>query len=168
MYSPRKIHLGGSILANKTFFVCGPKFTGLFSCNVGGIAVNRISFRFWVSGAIPEILAIKVENCQKSRWILDVCSPSQILGGQHSENYTNVMTPASRHVVRKLFCGDIPTSLEVVVANTLNFKPNFIFSRLNFFAGTLIPIWVRAIKTWSISSAYKTLRGQHPLRASTP
>jgi len=36
---------------------------------------------------------------QKSRWILDVFSPSQILGGRLSKNYTHAMTPASRHVV---------------------------------------------------------------------
>jgi len=79
--------------------------------------------------------------------------------GRPSESYTNVMTPASRHVVWKMCCGDTPTSREVIVANTLNFKPNFKFSRLKFFGGTLIPICVCAIKTWSISSAYKTLRG---------
>jgi len=81
MYSlPRKIHLGGSILANKFFFVCGPKFTGFFPWNAVGIAVDQISFRFWTSGVVSEIFAIKVESCQKSRWILDVFSPSQILG----------------------------------------------------------------------------------------
>ena len=68
---------------------------------------------------------------------------------------------ASRHVVWKMFCRNTPTSPEVIVANTLNFKPNFKFSRLIFFlGGTLIPIWVFAIKTWSISSAYKTLKGR--------
>jgi len=39
------------------------------------------------------------------------------------------MTPASRHVVWKMLCQDIPASPEVIVANTLNFKPNFKFSR---------------------------------------
>ena len=68
IYSSQKIHFGGSILASKTFFsVCGPKFTGLFSWNAGGIGVDHISFRFWISGVIPEIFAIKVESCQKSR-----------------------------------------------------------------------------------------------------
>jgi len=31
--------------------------------------------------------------------------------------------------------GDTPTSPEVTVANTLNFQPNFKFSRLKFFGG---------------------------------
>jgi len=39
---------------------------------------------------------------------------------------------ASWHVVWKMFCGDTPTSSGVMVANTLNFKPNFKFSRLKF------------------------------------
>ena len=59
-------------------------------------------------------------------------SPSQILGGRPSKSYTNVMTPASWHVVWKMFCGDTPTGPEVIMANTLNFKPNFKFSRLKF------------------------------------
>jgi len=79
--------------------------------------------------------------------------------------------------VWKMFCEDTPTSPDVIVANTLNFTPNFKFSRLIFlkpnfkfsrsevFLGTPIPIWVCPIKTWSISSACKTMRGQHPLRA---
>ena len=32
-----------------------------------------------------------------------------------------------------MVCGDTPTSPEIIVANTLNFKPNFKFSRLKFF-----------------------------------
>ena len=45
------------------------------------------------------------------------------------------MMPFSRHVVWKMFCGDTPASPEVIVANTLNFKPNFKFSRLKFSRG---------------------------------
>jgi len=60
---------------------------------------------------------------------------SQILGGRPFKSYTHVMIPVSRHVVWKMFCGDTPTSPEVIVANTLNFKTNFKFSRLKFFWG---------------------------------
>jgi len=70
--------------------VCGPKFTGLFSWNAGGIAVDHISFRLWISGVVLEIFAMKVESCQKSRWISDVFSLSQILGGRPSKRYTHV------------------------------------------------------------------------------
>ena len=54
---------------------------------------------------------------------------------------------------------------EVIVAITLNFKPNFKFSRLNFFGGTPVPLQVCAIKAWSISSACKIFGAQHPLWA---
>ena len=91
--------------------------------------------------------------------------PSQILGGRPSKSYTNVMTPASWHVVWKMFCGDTPTSPEVMVANTLNFKPNFKFSRLKFFWGTPVPLRVCAIKAWAISSVCINFRAQHPLGA---
>jgi len=89
-------------------------------------------------------------------------SPSQILGGRPSKSYTNVMTPALRHLVWKMFCGDTPTSPEVIVANTLTFKPNFKFSRLNFFGGTPVLAGV-CVRPWSISSACKNFRAQHPL-----
>ena len=81
--------------------------------------------------------------------------------GRASKSYTNVMTPASWHVVWKMFCGDTHTCPEVIVANTLNFKPNFKFSQLEFFEGTPVPLRVCAIKAWSISSACKNFRAQH-------
>ena len=40
------------------------------------------------------------------------------------------------------FREDTPTSPEVIEAHTLNFKPNFKFSQLNFFAGTPVPACV--------------------------
>ena len=58
--------------------------------------------------------------------------PSQILGGGPSENCTHVITLASRHVGWKSIHEDIPTSPEVIGVHTLNFKPNFKFSRLPF------------------------------------
>jgi len=41
--------------------VSGPRFTGRFSSNAGGIAIVCIVFRFWISWAVPEIFAIKSE-----------------------------------------------------------------------------------------------------------
>jgi len=63
------------------------------------------------------------------------------------------------------FGEDIPTSPEVIVANTLNYKPNFKLSRLKFFGGTPVPLRVCAIKAWAISSACINFRAQHPLGA---
>jgi len=63
--------------------------------------------------------------------------PSQILGGRPSKSYAHVMTIVPWHVVWKMFCGDTPINPEVVVAKTLNFKPNFKFSGLKFFGGPL-------------------------------
>ena len=57
------------------------------------------------------------------------------LGGRPSKRDTHVMTPVPRHVVRKMFCEDTPTSHEVIVDKTLNFKANFKFSQLTFFGG---------------------------------
>jgi len=92
-------------------------------------------FRFAICRCVPEIFAIKVESCQKKLRILDVFSPSQILGCGPSKSYTHFITPASRDVAWKNFCEDTPSSLEVIGAHTLNFRPNFKFSRLNFLGG---------------------------------
>ena len=88
---------------------------------------------------VPGIFAIKVESCQNSRRNFDVYLALPNFRGRPSKSYTHVMTPAYRHVVWKMFCGDTPTSPEVIVANTLNYKPNFKFSR--FFS--ILDIWSR-------------------------
>jgi len=64
---------------------------------------------------------------------MDAFRPSQFFGDGPSRNCTRVITPASRHVARKKFREDTPTSPEVIKAHTLNFKPNFKFLRLIFF-----------------------------------
>jgi len=51
--------------------------------------------------------------------------------------------------------------LEKIMANTLNFMPNFKFSRLTVFGGSSVPIWVCASNPWSICSACKNLKGHH-------
>jgi len=81
---------------------------------VGGVVVYQILFGFLNCGSVPEILAIKVESCQKSRKILDDFLPSQILGGSPSKNCTKVITPGSQHVVWIKICGDIPISSELI------------------------------------------------------
>jgi len=136
-----------------------------FFSYAGGIAVDHISFRFWISGVIRRYLRSKSKVVKNGAEFWTFFSPSQILGGRFSKSYTNVMTPASWHVVWKMFCGDTPTSPKVIVANTLNFKPNFEFSGLKFFGGTPVPFRVCAIKAWSISGAYKIFRAQYPLWA---
>ena len=75
----------------------------------------------------------KVVRNREKFWT--VFLPSQILGGRRSKNCTHVITPGSRHVVWIKICDDIPISPEVIDVHTLNFKPNFKFSRLKFFGG---------------------------------
>ena len=130
---------------------------------MGGVVVDQLLFWFSVCGSVPEIFAIKVEICQKLLKTLDGFLPSQILGGRPSKNCTQVITPGSRHVVWIKTCDDIPISSELIDVYTLNFKPNFTFSRL-FFGGPH-PIGVCARQPWSISSVCKNFRAQPPLRA---
>ena len=53
-------------------------------------------------------------------------------GGKPFKNRTQVITNCSRHVVWIEICDDIPISSELIDVHTLNFKPNFKFSRLIF------------------------------------
>ena len=92
-------------------------------------------------------------------------SPSQILGGLPSKSYTHFITPTLRHIEWKKFCEDTPISPEVLFAHTLHFKPDFKFSRLQFFRSTSVPLGMCASKPSSISSACKNFRAQHPLGA---
>jgi len=55
--------------------VSGPKFTGLFSSNAGGIAIVCNVGRFWISSAVPEIFAVKVGSGPKLTEILHVFGP---------------------------------------------------------------------------------------------
>jgi len=102
---------------------------------VGVVVVDQLLFQFSICGSVPEIFAIKVESCHKPRKILDGYLPSQILGGRPSKYCTQVITPGSRHVVWIKICDDIPIRSELMDVYTLNFKPNFKFSRLKFFGG---------------------------------
>ena len=106
--SRKKSPLECTCIRGNNFFVYGPKFTGFFSSNVGGVVVDQLLFRFSACGSVSEIFAIKVESCQKSRKFLDGFLPSQMLGGRPTKNCTQVITPDSRHVVWIKICDDIP------------------------------------------------------------
>jgi len=122
-------------MSSKTFLFVDQSSPNFFSPNVEGVVVDKILLRFARYRSVPEIFAIQVESCQKSRRILDVFSLSQILGGLPSKSYTHFITPTSRYVAWKRFGENTPISPEVLGAHTLNFKPNFKFSRLKFFGG---------------------------------
>jgi len=115
------------------FFVCGPKFTDFFRTTWEGLQlINYFSdFRFVDRFRRYSRSKLKVVRNRAKFWT--VFLPSQILGGRPAKNCTHVITSGSRHVVCIKICNDIPISLEVIDVHTLNFKPNFKLSRLNFF-----------------------------------
>jgi len=65
----------------------------------------------------------------------------------------------------KKFSENISTILEVMDSSTLNFNPNFKFSRFFFWGGDPVPLRVSASKPWPISTVCKNFGAQHPLRA---
>jgi len=95
---PEKCPLGWVNMHLYNFFECRPKFTGFLLTNLEGAVVHHLLFRFLMCPPVPEIFAIKVESCQKSRRNLDVFWRAQILGGEPSRNCTHVINPTSRHV----------------------------------------------------------------------
>jgi len=134
---PRKIHLGDSILANKTFLFVDQSSPVFFP----GTREESLSIIFLSDFGYLE--SFRRYSRSKSKAVKNRDEfwtffwPSQILGGRPSKSYTHVMTHVPWHVVRKMLCGDTPTNPEVIVANTLNFKPNFKFSRLKLGGGPL-------------------------------
>jgi len=66
---------------------------------------------------------MKVESCQKLHQNLDVFGPP-ILEGGPSKKCTDVMTPLAARGLEKFLEGTL-TSHDVIVAHTLNFRPNF-------------------------------------------
>ena len=71
--------------ARQYFFVCGPKFTNIFSLNVEGVVVDELLYQFSICGSVSEIH-------DQSRKLSEIApdferfSPSQILGGMPSKN----------------------------------------------------------------------------------
>ena len=102
---------------------------------MGGVVVDQLLFRFSICGSVLEIFAIKVESCQKSWKNLDGFLAFPNFRGRPSKNCTQVITPGSRNVVWIKVCDGIPISSELIDVYTLNFKPNFKFSRLKNFGG---------------------------------
>jgi len=109
--------------------------------------VDQLLFRFSICGYVPEIFAIKVESCKKSRKNFDVFLTLPNFRGQAFHKLYPGYNPgvAARRVDKKN-CDNIPISSELIDVYTLNFKPNFTFSRLNNFWGTPVPVGVCANK----------------------
>ena len=102
---------------------------------MGGVVVDKLLFRFSICGSVPEIFAIKVESCQKSSRILDVFfGPRKFLGRYFQKLYTHYHPCLAARRLEKIR-EDTHTSPEVIEAHTLNFKPDFKFSRLQIFSG---------------------------------
>ena len=115
------------------FFICGPKFTKFLLSNLGGVVVDQLLFRFSSCPPVSEIFTIKVESCHKSRRNLDVSLILPNFRGRAFQKLYARYHPclATRRLEKSH--EDIPTSPEVIGVHTLNFKPNFKFSRLEFF-----------------------------------
>ena len=121
------------------FFVSGPKFTRFILSNLGGVVIDQLLFRFSMCPPISEIFAIKVGSCQKSRRNIDVfLALPNFTGRAFQKLYARYHPCLPTRRLEKSH-EDIPTSAEVIGVHTLNFKPNFKFSRLKFLMGPRSP-----------------------------
>jgi len=73
--------------------VSGPKFTGHFSLNAGGIAIVCNVFRFWIFWAVPEIFAIKFWSCPK---LTEIAPPPFFWGGKRPPSFWSVIIKFSQ------------------------------------------------------------------------
>jgi len=60
--------------------VTGPNFTRFVSPNAGGIVVDGIKIRFWISSSVSEIFAAELQSRPKSGQILHVFRPRNFFG----------------------------------------------------------------------------------------
>ena len=87
----RKSRFGWVQTHTPNFLDSGPKFTGLVSSNVGGIGLDQVAFRFWISWVVAQIFAIKVGSCVKSCQILHVFGPPNFLGERPPNFWTCII-----------------------------------------------------------------------------
>jgi len=108
---------------------------------VGGVVVDKLLFRFAICGVDAfrrySRLKSKVVRNRAKFWTLSLLN---CWGRAFQKLYPIYHFCLVARGLKK-FHEDTPTSPEIIERKTLNFRPNFKFSRLNF------------------------LRGQHPLRA---
>jgi len=81
-----------------------------FSPNVEEVVVDQGVFRFELCRSIPEIFAIKVESCQKSRRILDVFFALPNYRGQAFQKLYPFYHPCLAARAWKSFVGIFPLS----------------------------------------------------------
>jgi len=150
----KNIHLGGLICTSITFSYVEQSSPGFF-CQRGRVVVVQLRVKFLTCRPVPRIFAPKL-----GRFL----ALPNFRGNSFQKLYARYHPCIAIRRLEK-FHEDIPSSPEVIGVHMLNFKPNFKFSRLEFFGGTPVPLRVCAIKVWSISSACKIFGAQHPLWA---
>ena len=141
------------------FFVCGPKFTRFPLSNLGGLVVDQLYFSdFWRAHPFRRYSRSKSKVVRNRAEIRTFLALPNFRGWAFQKLYARYHPCLATRRLEK-FHEDIPTSPEVIGTHTLNFKPIFKFSRLQFFwgggGGGPSPGVLCASKAWSISRACK-------------
>jgi len=87
------------------FVRSGPNFTKNFLFNAQSIALVNAVYMLSLSSSVPEIFALKLENCHKSHRFL----PSQIFRGAMPPKVVPALTPPPRDTsIAKVSLGYTP------------------------------------------------------------
>jgi len=113
------------------FFVGGPKFARFLLSNVGGDVVDQLLFRCSICRPVPRYSRSKSKVVRNRAEIWTFFALPNFRGRALRKLYTCYHPCLAPHRLEKIH-EDIPTSSEVIGVHTLNFKPNFNFSRLQF------------------------------------
>ena len=122
-------------MSQQNFFVCGPKFTNFLSPNVEGVVVDDVFFQMFDMSISSGDIRDQSRKLSKigPKYGRFLALPN-FWGRAFQKLYARYNPYLGSRRLEK-FREDTPTSPEVIEAHTLNFKPNFKFSRLKFFLG---------------------------------
>jgi len=141
--------------------VCWPKFTKFFSPNMEGVVVERVFLRFSICWSFPGILAIKSRKLSNIVPKFGRFGPPRILGAGLPK-VVPTLSPLPRGTSSgKSFARILPLAPKLYIAHTLNFRPNFKFSPLNFL-GPPSPMWGALGSVGQSLTCVKIWRGSTP------
>ena len=106
---------------------------------MGGAAADKLLFRFSKCVSFRRYSRSKSKVVRNRAKFGTIFGPPKFWGAGLSKIVPSLsLLPRGTSTAK--FHEDTPTSPEVIEPNTLNFRPNFKFSRLNFIGGNLDPL----------------------------
>ena len=125
-------------------------------------AFNLVFFTIFDTSILSEGIRVQRRKLSEIAPNCRCVVPSQILRSRPSKSCTYFITPASWHVDWKGVVRIFRLAPEVIGDHTLNFRPNYKFSRWKIFRGIPVPVAMCASKDCSIGIVCKNERVATP------